>query len=215
MMVLGKVLPNTIAPICIALKLDVAFSHYHPEFLQCDMLYPGTLVRAPQCLLQKHWLKDSGLDGNNEYVALVTLCKSSFQCGARNVKVHEQGKRHKALVQATWWQTQRCKASWQQHMSKGTEYRAQQRAGPVLQLTPSCTLCFEHAMRYLKDPPAQEDERASSPHSMRAGIQEQGIQLCFTSLPSSHWQMARCQQARPLRTGYLSKRTVELSVNKN
>eukprot|EP00983_Pelagomonas_calceolata_P046616 1140266-Pelagomonas_calceolata.AAC.6 len=48
------------------------------------------------------------------------LCKSSFQCKAQ--KVHKQGKRQEALVQAKWRHTQRDKPSWQQHMDKGTEY---------------------------------------------------------------------------------------------
>eukprot|EP00983_Pelagomonas_calceolata_P034959 1094457-Pelagomonas_calceolata.AAC.1 len=33
----------------------------------------------PNCPLQKHWLKDGGLD---EHVVLCTLCQSSFQCRA-------------------------------------------------------------------------------------------------------------------------------------
>eukprot|EP00983_Pelagomonas_calceolata_P046617 1140266-Pelagomonas_calceolata.AAC.7 len=62
-------------------------------------------------------------------------------------------------------------------------------------------------------PPAQQDERGS-PHCMRVGTQEQRIQCCFIFLPSSHWRMARCQQERTPRIGWLSKGTVELSADR-
>eukprot|EP00983_Pelagomonas_calceolata_P022345 703292-Pelagomonas_calceolata.AAC.1 len=42
--------------------------------------------------------------------------------------------------------------------------------------------------------------RPQSAHFQFNGIQEQGIQRCLVSLPSSHWQMARCQQAQPIWT---------------
>eukprot|EP00983_Pelagomonas_calceolata_P066913 1149258-Pelagomonas_calceolata.AAC.5 len=56
------------------------------------------------CPLREHRL-DGGLDANNEYVAKCTLCRSSFRCRAQNVRVHEQGKKHKALI-AAWQQRQ-------------------------------------------------------------------------------------------------------------
>eukprot|EP00983_Pelagomonas_calceolata_P025038 787196-Pelagomonas_calceolata.AAC.1 len=70
------------------------------------------------CPLRKHWLKDGGLGDNSEYAAQCTLCQTSFQCRAQNVKAHEQGKKHKALI-AKWQQGQKERAAWQQHMDKG------------------------------------------------------------------------------------------------
>eukprot|EP00983_Pelagomonas_calceolata_P053026 1143115-Pelagomonas_calceolata.AAC.1 len=39
--------------------------------------------KPPNFPLRQHWLKDGGLDDNDEYVAQCLFCKTSFRCRLR------------------------------------------------------------------------------------------------------------------------------------
>eukprot|EP00983_Pelagomonas_calceolata_P059300 1145852-Pelagomonas_calceolata.AAC.3 len=56
---------------------------------------------------------------------VVPPCKTSR---LQNIKAHESGKKQKERA-APWQQAQKDKASWQQRMDKGTEYKAQRHKG--------------------------------------------------------------------------------------
>eukprot|EP00983_Pelagomonas_calceolata_P027344 858561-Pelagomonas_calceolata.AAC.2 len=49
-----------------------------------------TMSPPPNCLLCKHWLKDGGIDDNNEYLVQSIPCQTSFQSRAAHVNSHEQ-----------------------------------------------------------------------------------------------------------------------------
>eukprot|EP00983_Pelagomonas_calceolata_P131202 1161753-Pelagomonas_calceolata.AAC.2 len=106
--------------------------------------------------------QNGGLDDNNEYVVLCTLCQSSFQCRAVCVNMHEKSKKHKNRL-AAWQQAQKDKAAWQQRLGKGAEYTAQQR--------------MSSAMEYLKNP-------------QRNSLKEQHLTACARMFKSKEFSIA-------------------------
>jgi hypothetical protein len=85
-------------------------------------------LKDPNHPLREHWLRDGGLDGNDEYVVECLFCKTTFQSRLQNVKAHENGKKHKGF-EADWQQKQKDLAAWQRNFDKGAAYTAQLRAG--------------------------------------------------------------------------------------
>ena len=81
-------------------------------------------LKEPSHPLREHWLRDGGLDGNDEYVVECLFCKTTFQSKLQNVKAHESGKKHKGF-KADWQQKQKVLAAWQKNLDKGAAYTAQ------------------------------------------------------------------------------------------